>query len=309
MKDDEKNSILIKKIASRLGFNFCTIAKAEFLEEEANSLERWLKKGMHGEMTYMERYFDKRLDPMKLVPGAKSIICLMLNYYPKKDLGKSRNCYKIAKYAYGKDYHFVIKHKLRALLADIQEKIGRQIEGRGFVDSAPVMERAWARKSGLGWIGKNSLLLNRVYGSFVFLAELIITLPLKSDVSIGDYCGTCTRCINACPTKAIVNPRVIDSRKCIAYFTIEFKGKIPQYVKGNFDNWIFGCDICQDVCPWNKFSRPHSIPEFKPIPGVYTKKEWKEITEEIFQKIYKNSPLKRAKFRGMMRNIQFVNTP
>ncbi len=304
----EKNTSLLKRKASELGFNHCGIAKAEYLEEEADGLEKWLNQRMHAGMSYMENYFDKRLDPTKLVPGAKSVVSLMLNYYPEKNLAKQKDNYKIAKYAYGKDYHFVIKDKLKTLLNSICQKIG-EIHGRVFVDSAPVMERAWAKKSGLGWIGKNSLLLNREYGSFVLLAELILDLELIPDVPMKDYCGSCTRCIDACPTDAIVAPQVVDSGKCISYFTIECQESIPQTVQGKFENWIFGCDICQDVCPWNKFSRPHQTPEFNAHPDLarMERLEWEDITEEVFQKLFKKSAVKRAKFEGLVRNIQFVS--
>jgi epoxyqueuosine reductase len=296
----------IKSKAAELGFSFCGISKAEFLSDEASHLEQWLKRGYHGKMSYMENYFDKRLDPTLLVPGAKSVISLIYNYYPKHDFAAGKEL-KIAKYAYGEDYHFVVKDKLKELLSTIQQQVG-EIYGRAFVDSAPVMERAWAKRSGIGWMGKNSLLLNREMGSFFFLAELIIDLELEYDGPMKDYCGTCTACIDACPTDAIPQPFVIDGSKCISYFTIELKEEIPNEVKGKFDNWIFGCDICQDVCPWNTFSKPHKEPRFDPsseLEGMTTK-DWIEMTDEVFEKIFKDSPVKRTKSSGLKRNIDFV---
>lgn len=258
-------------------------------------------------MAYMENHFDKRLDPSLLVPGAKSVISLVYNYYPEKDFAKNDD-YKIAKYAYGEDYHFVIKEKLQSFMGLIQDEIG-EVNGRAFVDSAPVMERALAQRSGLGWIGKNSLLLNREMGSFFFLAELIIDLPLELDGPIKDYCGTCTACMDACPTDAIPQPYVVDGSKCISYFTIELKEEIPSDVKGKFENWVFGCDICQDVCPWNRFSKPHVEKRFQPneLLSSMAKKEWQEITEDVFQKIFRKSAVKRTKLEGLKRNIKFVN--
>jgi epoxyqueuosine reductase len=302
----EKNTAQIKKIASELGFSFCGISKAEFLEEEAPKLEAWLKRGYQGKMQYLENHFDKRLDPTKLVPGAKSVISLVYNYYPKKDIAQTNNL-KIAKYAYGEDYHFVVKDKLKEFLQRIQDEIG-EVSGRVFVDSAPVMERAWAKKSGLGWIGKNSLLLNRSVGSFFFLAEIILDLELEYDGPIKDYCGTCTACMDACPTDAIPQPYVVDGSKCISYFTIELKEEIPNEVKGKFENWVFGCDICQDVCPWNRFSQPNNEPRFQPQPDLehMSQNDWKEITEEVFRKVFKKSAVKRTGFTGLKRNIEFV---
>lgn len=290
-----------------LGFSFCGISKAEYLEDEAPRLEEWLKRGYHGKMAYMENYFEKRLDPTKLVPGAKSVISLLYNYYPEKDIAEESE-FKIAKYAYGEDYHFVIKDKLKSFLSQIQETIG-EVHGRAFVDSAPVLERVWAKRSGLGWIGKNSLLLNRSMGSFFFLAELIIDLELEYDGPVKDYCGTCTACMDACPTDAIPEPYVVDGSKCISYFTIELKDEIPSQVKGKFENWIFGCDICQDVCPWNRFSQPHKEPRFNPDPQLATmkKEEWVEITEEVFEKIFGTSAVKRTKLEGLKRNIRFID--
>ena len=302
----EKYTRLIKDKASELGFSFCGIAKAEFLEEEAPKLERWLQKDMHGQMSYMSNHFDKRLDPAKLVPGAKSIITFLYNYYPKEDLTNDDN-FKIAKYAYGKDYHFVIKDKLKTLMQFIHDNVG-SIDGRAFVDSAPVLERVWAQKSGLGWIGKNSLLLNKGSGSFFFLAELIVDLELSYDQPVTDHCGTCTACIDACPTDAIPEPFVVDGSKCISYFTIELKEEIPKEVQGKFENWIFGCDICQDVCPWNRFSKPHNEPQFDPHPDLknMSKSDWLEITDDVFKKIFKKSAVKRTKLSGLKRNIQFI---
>ncbi|MEX2232257.1 MAG: tRNA epoxyqueuosine(34) reductase QueG [Cyclobacteriaceae bacterium] len=296
----------IKATANKLGFSFCGISKAEFLSEEAPRLEAWLKKSYQGKMGYLENYFDKRLDPALLVPGAKSVVSLLYNYYPENDLSTESE-YKVAKYAYGEDYHFVIKEKLRSFIDEIQQTIG-EVRGRAFVDSAPVMERAWAKKSGVGWIGKNSLLLNREAGSFFFLAELIIDLPLEYDGPVKDYCGTCTACMDACPTDAIEDPYVVDGSKCISYFTIELKEEIPAEVKGKFENWIFGCDICQDVCPWNRFAKPHHEPRFNPSPEFQNMapNDWRDLTEDVFQKVFKNSPLNRTKFEGLKRNIKFL---
>ncbi|MDQ2658025.1 MAG: tRNA epoxyqueuosine(34) reductase QueG [Bacteroidota bacterium] len=307
MKDIDERTRFVKATAQSLGFSFCGISRAEFLQEEAPRLETWLKKGYHGKMGYLENYFDKRLDPSLLVPGAKSVVSLLYNYYPQKDLPASE--YKVARYAYGEDYHFIIKEKLREFIEAIRHAIG-QVEGRAFVDSAPVMERAWAKKSGLGWIGKNSLLLNRDAGSFFFLAELIIDLELGYDGPVRDYCGTCTACIDACPTDAISEPYVVDGSKCISYFTIELKEEIPVEVKGKFENWIFGCDICQEVCPWNRFAKPHNEPRLNPSDDFQnmTKDDWKDLTEDVFKKIFRNSPLKRTNFKGLMRNIDFVES-
>ena len=303
----------IKSTALEMGFNFCGISKAEFLEAEAPRLEEWLQRGYAGTMHYLKENFDKRLNPTLLVPGAKSVVSLVYNYYPKTNFSNNSNelknssNLKIAKYAYGEDYHFVVKDKLKIFLEKIQQEIG-EVNGRAFVDSAPVHERAWAQKSGLGWIGKNSLLLNRTNGSFFFLAELIIDLELDYDGPIKDYCGTCTACMDACPTDAIPEPYVVDGSKCISYFTIELKEEIPAEQKGKFENWIFGCDICQDVCPWNRFSKPHNEPRFDPHPDLekMKKQDWQEITEEVFQKMFKKSAVKRTKFSGLTRNIQFT---
>ena len=302
-----KYAELIKSEAYRLGFDFVGIAKSAKLEEEATRLEQWLNQGMHGKMSYMENHFEKRIDPRKLVPGAKSVITFLYNYYTDENQ-IDPTAPKISKYAYGKDYHHVIKDKLKSLLQFIQEEIG-EVNGRCFVDSAPVMERDWAKKSGVGWIGKNTLLIHPKKGSYFFLAELIIDLELATDHPIKDYCGRCTRCIDACPTEAISpNGYVVDGSKCISYFTIELKEAIPTTVKGQFDNWMFGCDVCQDVCPWNRFSTPHKEEEFLPHPQLLemTKTEWEEITEEVFKKVFKKSAVKRTKFAGLKRNIDFL---
>lgn len=304
----DKYAQIIKAQAKSLGFDFCGIAKAQFLEEEAPKLEAWLNQNYHGKMAYMANHFDKRLDPRLLVEGAKTVVSLIYNHYPSKKLPQNAGDYKIAKYAYGEDYHFVIKDKLKLMLQNLQNEIG-EIGGRAFVDSAPVMERQWAQKAGIGWLGKNSLLLNRQMGSFFFLAELIIDLEVSPDPPmVKDYCGTCTRCIDACPTDAIVQPGVVDGSKCISYFTIEVKDQIPQEVKGKFENWVFGCDICQDVCPWNKFSKAHQENRFDPHPDLldFTKADWEEITEETFARVFKKSPLKRTKYAGLKRNVDFL---
>jgi len=301
------HTAIVKSEAKRLGFDYCGISKAEFLEEEAPRLENWLKQKMQGEMSYMENHFDMRLDPTKLVPGAKSVISLLLNYYTEEKQSDLQ-APKISRYAYGEDYHLVIKRKLKELLDTLQEKIGRSIGGRAFVDSAPVLDKAWAKKSGLGWIGKHTNLINKNSGSFFFIAELILDIELQPDSATGDFCGTCTRCIDACPTEAIVSPYVVDGSKCISYFTIELKDAIPETEKGKFQNWMFGCDICQDVCPWNRFSSPHQEPAFASTPGLLskTKKEWEEITEEVFRELFRKSAVKRTKFEGLKRNIRFL---
>ena len=301
-----KYSQLIKTEASRLGFLSCGISKATFLEEEAPRLEKWLNKNQHGQMSYMENNFDKRLNPTLFVDGAKSVISLLLNYYPTEN--QKQESYKISKYAYGQDYHHVIKEKLKELLFFIQTEIG-DVSGRAFVDSAPVLDKAWAAKSGLGWIGKNSNLITQKVGSFYFIAELIIDLDLENDNPTTDHCGTCTACIDSCPTEAIVSPYVVDGSKCISYFTIELKDNLPQEMKGKFDDWIFGCDVCQDVCPWNRFSKPHKEPLFNATPEIlsFTKKDWQEITEDTFKKVFDNSAIKRTKLEGLKRNIKFLN--
>lgn len=295
----------IKTEAKRLGFLSCGISKAQFLEEEAPRLEKWLKSNMHGQMQYMENHFDKRLDPTKLVESSKSVISLLLNYYPQET--QAQNAFKVSKYAYGTDYHFVIKEKLKSLLQFIQEEIG-DVHGRAFVDSAPVLDKAWAAKSGLGWVGKHSNLLTQQVGSFYFIAELIIDLELDYDLPTTDHCGTCTKCIDACPTQAITEPYVVDGSKCISYFTIELKENIPTEMKGKFDDWMFGCDVCQDVCPWNRFSKAHSEPLFNPHPELLSmaKNDWEDITEDVFKKLFKNSAVKRTKFEGLQRNIRFL---
>lgn len=301
-----KYSEIIKAEAKRLGFLSCGISKAQFLEEEAPRLERWLNANAHGEMRYMENHFDKRLDPTKLVDGSKSVVSLLLNYYPN-DIQNTES-YKLSKYAYGVDYHFVIKDKLKQLLYFIKEQIG-DVHGRAFVDSAPVLDKAWAARAGLGWIGKHSNLLTQQVGSFYFIAELIIDLELEYDQATTDHCGTCTACIDACPTEAITEPYVVDGSKCISYFTIELKDNIPSEFKGQFDDWMFGCDVCQDVCPWNRFSKPHNEPLFNPHPELLSmsRKDWDEITKDTFNKVFKDSAVKRTKFEGLNRNIKFLN--
>jgi len=301
-----KYTTLIRTEAKRLGFLSCGISKAEFLEEEAPRLEKWLNQHMHGEMSYMENHFDKRLDPTKLVEGSKSVISLLLNYFPK-EIPSDPASPKISKYAYGTDYHFVIKDRLKELLKFIHQEIG-EVHGRAFVDSAPVLDKVWAAKSGLGWIGKHSNLITQNVGSFYFIAELIVDLELEYDNPTTDHCGSCTSCIDACPTQAIVEPFIVDGSKCISYFTIELKNEIPATVKGYFDDWIFGCDVCQDVCPWNRFSKSHNEPLFNPHPELLsmTKKDWEEITEEVFNKIFEKSAVKRTKFSGLKRNIAFL---
>jgi len=303
----ERHTQLIKTEAKRLGFLSCGISKAQFLEEEAPRLEKWLNQNMHGKMQYMENHFDKRLDPTKLVQDSKSVISLLLNYFPQEE--QNQNSFKLSKYAYGTDYHFVIKDKLKQLLQFIQEEIG-EVYGRAFVDSAPVLDKAWAAKSGLGWIGKHSNLLTQQVGSFYFIAELIIDLDLEYDLPATDHCGECTACIDACPTQAIVEPYVVDGSKCISYFTIELRENIPTEFKGQFNDWMFGCDICQDVCPWNRFSKPHNEPLFNPHPELLsmTKKDWEEITEDVFKKVFKESAVKRTKFSGLTRNIEFLKS-
>lgn len=297
----------VKELAALAGFDACGISKAGFLEKEAPRLEKWLHEGKHGSMQWMENHFDKRLDPTKLVEGSRSVISVLLNYYPEKKLPESSSAYKISKYAYGEDYHFILKDKLKHLAELLRENFG-DINGRAFVDSAPVMDKAWANKSGLGWIGKHTNLISPGAGSFFFIGELIVDLELQPDESIRDFCGTCTRCIDACPTDAIESPYEVNGSKCISYYTIELKEAIPDDVKGKFENWIFGCDICQDVCPWNRFSKPHREPLFHLNPGLESLKEsdWEEITEEVFREIFRRSPVKRTKLEGLKRNISFV---
>jgi len=297
----------IKEKAIDLGFSAIGIAKAEFMDEEASRLETWLNKNYHGEMSYMENHFDKRLDPTKLVPGARSVISLMYNYYPSSI--QNEDSYKIAKYAYGKDYHKVVKKKLLDLFNWCKEHFGN-IEGRCFVDSAPVLERDWAKRAGIGWIGKNTLLLNKNLGSFYFLGEIIFDLELEYDHKVKDHCGTCTRCIDACPTDAISKEGyLMDGSKCISYLTIELKNSIPEEFKNQMNDWVFGCDICQDVCPWNRFSKPHHEEKFLPTNSLLsmTKNDWEEISEPIFQELFQGSAVKRTKFEGLKRNISFVS--
>ncbi len=304
-----QHSTLIKSLAEGLGFNYCGIAKAALLTEDAKRLEKWLAKGMHGNMQYMENHFDLRIDPTKLVPGAKSVITLLMNYFPEQQ--QKEDIPKIAKYAYGKDYHEVIRDKMKQLIRLMKEKIG-DINGRGFVDSAPVLERAWAVKSGLGWVGKNGNLINKQQGSFFFIATLITDLELEYDSPyVKDFCGTCTKCIDSCPTDAILPDKVIDGSKCISYFTIELKeALIPENMKGKFDNWMFGCDTCQDVCPWNRFSTSTKELAFTPVPAIlnFTTKNWEELTEDSFKEIFKHSPLKRSKYKGIRRNLHFIKS-
>jgi epoxyqueuosine reductase len=307
MQAKKKHTEFIKATSKSLGFDYCGIAKAEQLEDDARRLENWLSKGFQGTMEYMNNYFDLRIDPSKLVPGAKSVITLLLNYYPSQM--QNAEAPQVSKYAYGKDYHEVIKEKLKAFLQLIKENIGN-VHGRGFVDSAPVLEKSWAQKSGLGWVGKNGNLITKNNGSFFFIATLITDLDLETDNPfIKDYCGTCTRCIDSCPTDAILPDKVIDGSKCISYFTIELKEMlIPGSMKNKFDNKIFGCDVCQDVCPWNRFSTPTNEISFQPIKEIlnFNKNDWEEITEETFKIIFKDSPLKRAKFGGIKRNLKFI---
>ena len=308
MENKKNYTELIKNEAKRLGFISCGISRAEFLEDEAPRLEKWLKMKMNGEMKYMENYFEKRLDPTKLVDDAKSIISLTYNYYPE-DL-QNKEAPKVSKYAYGMDYHYVIKEKLNFFLTFIKDKIG-DVHGRAFVDSAPILEKAWAAKSGIGWVGKNSNLITKQVGSFYFLAELIVDLDLDYDTIESDHCGQCTACIDSCPTEAITEPYVVDGSKCISYFTIELKENIPQEFKGKFDDWVFGCDVCQDVCPWNKFSKPHKEPLFQSSSELMkmSRDEWNEITEETFNKIFKDSAVKRTGYKGLTRNLNFIKSP
>jgi epoxyqueuosine reductase len=303
-----EHSGLVKQMAVQYGFDYCGIAKAVPLDEDARRLENWLNKDMNGNMHYMENYFDLRIDPSRLVPGARSVITLLKNYYPS-DIREQE--LKISKYAYGKDYHEVLRPRLQSMISALQDKIG-QFNGRGFVDSAPVLERAWAQKTGLGWIGKNGNLINKQSGSFYFIATLITDLDLDYDDPMAkDYCGSCTKCIDACPTEAILPGKVINGSKCISYFTIELKDEIiPSEMKGKFANWMFGCDICQDVCPWNRFSQPHHEEAFTPLPEILnlTTKEWEELSEEMFRKLFKFSPLSRSKHKGIQRNIRFLKS-
>ena len=306
----QQNTFQIKTFAQKHGFEYCGIAKAEKLDEDARRLESWLKKGMHGSMQYMENYFELRVDPTRLVPGAKSVITLLKNYFPP--VKQHTDGPRISTYAYGKDYHEVIREQINLLLQDIKQHIG-QVNGRGFVDSAPVLERTWAQKSGLGWVGRNGNLINKQSGSFYFIATLICDLELIYDDPFAkDYCGTCTKCIDACPTEAILPGNVVNGSKCISYFTIELKDRlIPGEMKGQFENWLFGCDTCQDVCPWNRFSQPHKEMAFEALPEIlnFSTKEWEEMTEDNFKKLFMESPLKRTKYEGIRRNLKFLKQP
>ena len=307
MSVKEKHTHYIKQTAQSLGFDYCGIARAERLDDDARRLESWLNSGFHGSMNYMNNYFDLRVDPSKLVPEARSVITLLLNYFPSQT--QPVGSPKVSKYAYGKDYHEVIKEKLKVFLHLIKENIG-DVHGRGFVDSAPVLERSWAQKAGLGWVGKNGNLITKNNGSFFFIATLITDLEMETDTPfIKDYCGSCTKCIDNCPTDAILPDKVIDGSKCISYFTIELKDMlIPGEMKGKFANNLFGCDICQDVCPWNRFSKPTNEIAFTPLREIlnFSQNDWEELTEESFKVIFKNSPLKRAKYRGIRRNLKFL---
>jgi epoxyqueuosine reductase len=305
INNKEKYTQFIKAESKRLGFLSCGISKAGFLEEEAPRLEQWLNNNHQGEMKYLEDHFDKRLNPTLLVDGAKSVVSLLINYYPSEF--QREDSYKISKYAYGKDYHYVIKKKLKKLLRSIRAEIG-EVSGRAFIDIAPIMDKAWAAKSGLGWMGKSSNLLTQQVGSFYFIAELVIDLELEYDHATTDHCGTCTACLDACPTQAIVSPYVVDGSKCISYYTIELKDNLPLEAKNKMDDWMFGCDVCQDVCPWNKFSKPHSEPLFNPNPELlsFSKKDWEEITEDTFEKVFKGTPIKRTQYSGLKRNIEFL---
>ena len=302
----EKYSQLIKAKAKKFGFQSCGISKADFLEEDAKPFENWLQKNFHGEMSYMENYFDKRLDPRLLVEGSKSVISLSYNYFPAEKISGFDN-YKISKYAYGEDYHEIIKEILREMVAELRDEIG-DFHCRLFTDSAPILERSWARKSGIGWVGKNANLITKQSGSFYFLAEIICDLELQEDSPTTDHCGTCTKCIEACPTDAIVSDKIIDGSKCISYATIELKNEIPDSFRNKMEDWMFGCDICQDVCPWNRFSVPTLEEKFQPnqFLKIYKKEDWKEVTQELFSEIFRKSPVKRTKFAGLKRNIEFL---
>ncbi|WP_153799566.1 tRNA epoxyqueuosine(34) reductase QueG [Foetidibacter luteolus] len=303
----EQHTDIVKNLAIQCGFSFCGIARAVKLDDDARRLENWLSAGRHGSMAYMENHFDMRIDPTLLVPGAKSVITVLKNYYPSQ--AQQPGTPQVSKYAYGADYHNVIREQLNSFLQLLNNKIG-EINGRGFVDSAPVLERSWAQKSGLGWLGRNGNLITRQQGSFFFIATLIVDIPLQPDAPFAkDFCGSCTRCIDACPTEAILPDKVIDGSKCISYFTIELKDMlIPSEMEGKFSNWMFGCDTCQDVCPWNRFSQPHNEPHFAPIPEILnlSTRQWEEMTEESFRTIFKNSALKRTKFKGIQRNLKFL---
>lgn len=303
----QKYSALIKAKAKKFGFQNCGISKAGFLEEDARPFENWLKNNYHGQMQYMENYFDKRLDPTLLVEGSKSVISLSYNYFPEEKISDF-GTFKISKYAYGQDYHEIIKAILEEMVAELKEEIG-DFHCRVFTDSAPVLERSWARKSGIGWVGKNANLITKQSGSFYFLAEIICDLDLTEDKLTTDHCGTCRKCIDACPTEAIVSDKIIDGSKCISYATIELKNEIPESFKNKMEDWMFGCDICQDVCPWNRFSVPHHQEKFKPNHHLksYTKQDWQELSQEIFSEIFRKSPVKRTKFAGLKRNIDFLS--
>jgi epoxyqueuosine reductase len=306
MSNPARNSEIIKQLAKQSGFTFCGLSEAVFLELEAEHMETWLKQGHQGAMKYLENHFDKRMDPRLLVPGAKTVVSLMYNYYPSE---KQRDdTFKLAKYAYGADYHDVVKEKLRMLMEDLKLEVGA-VEGRAFVDSAPVMERAWAEKSGLGWIGKHGLLINKTQGSFFFLAELIIDLECTPDGPVKDFCGSCTRCVDACPTEAILPGKTLDASRCISYLTIELKDAIPSSFAGKMNDWIFGCDVCQDVCPWNRFSKPHAEMQFMPFPELLEmdRQQWKEISETVFGSMFPKSAVKRTGYDGLTRNIRFAD--
>lgn len=303
--DTARATAIVKRLAKEQGFMACGISKADFLEEEATGLEQWLKHGYHGDMKWMENHFDERLDPRKLMPGAKSVISVLLNYFPEES--QEAGTPKISKYAYGRDYHKVIRGKLKRMLQGIHEEIG-EVHGRGFVDSAPVMDRAWARRSGLGWIGKHSLLLSKKSGSFYFIGELIVDLELDPDGPSTDHCGSCTACMDACPTQAIIAPTVVDSNKCISYLTIEYKKALPSEFQDKMDQWVYGCDTCQDVCPWNRFSKPHQEPDFnlREAVGKNGWQEWEEITHELWEEIMQGSAIRRTGYKGFMRNLNFA---
>lgn len=295
----------VKTEARRLGFDFCGISKADFLEEEAPRLEKWIQAGKHGQMKWMENHFDMRLDPRKLVDGAKSVISVLLNYSTNQ--AQSSGSAKVSQYAWGEDYHYVVRRKLKQLLEFIRENIG-DTYGRGFVDSAPILDKAWAARSGLGWIGKHTNLINKDRGSYFFVGELIVDMEFSYDSPVGDYCGTCTACIDACPTDAIVRPYEVDGSRCISYLTIELRDNIPHEFKGKMDDWIFGCDVCQQVCPWNRFATDHNVPEFSPHPDLLqlTWQDWEELTEESYKQLFPKSAVKRAKYEGLKRNIAFA---
>jgi len=306
--DRSRATAIVKQLAKEQGFMACGISKADFLEEEATGLEQWLKHGYHGDMKWMENHFDERLDPRKLMPGAKSVISVLLNYFPEET--QETGTPKISKYAYGRDYHKVIRGKLKRMLQGIHEEIG-EVHGRGFVDSAPVMDRAWARRSGLGWIGKHSLLLSKKSGSFYFIGELIVDLELDPDGPSTDHCGSCTACMDACPTQAIVAPTVVDSNKCISYLTIEYKKALPIEFQDKMDQWVYGCDVCQDVCPWNRFAKPTDEPDFTLRESVakHTWEEWEEITHELWDEIMQGSAIRRTGYEGFKRNLSFAKKP